>query len=87
MKTEVLGVFEDNLVVEPVLIGQRGQVVQRQCVFLVDHTEGGRRFHNYHGLIFCNLCKDEMFPTGMAEYKIISHKNRHLNSTDTTMGA
>ena len=41
----------DNLVVEPVVVGQRGQVLQHQRVFLVDHLEGGRRCSSHYSRV------------------------------------
>lgn len=32
-----------NLVIEPILMGQRGQIIQCQRVFFEDHPEGGSR--------------------------------------------
>lgn len=46
---------DNDLVIEPVLICQCQQIIQCQCVFLVDHLEEGNRFLNDHSLVFCNL--------------------------------
>lgn len=46
---------DNDLVIEPVLICQCRQIIQCQCVFLVDHLEEGNRFLNDHSLVFGNL--------------------------------
>lgn len=50
-----------NLIIEPVLISQRAQVVQGQRVFLVDHLKGGHRVLNDRGSVSVNLRKDGVF--------------------------
>lgn len=57
-RTEVHAVLNDNLVIEPVLIRQCRQIVQCQCVFLVDHLEGGNRFLNDGSSVFGNFWED-----------------------------
>lgn len=54
--------LDNNLVVEPVLICQCGQVVQCQCVFPVDHPERRNRFLNDRSSVFGNFWEDDVFP-------------------------
>lgn len=44
-----------NLIIEPVLICQRRQVIQGQSVFPVDHPEGGNGFLNDRASVFVNF--------------------------------
>lgn len=50
-----------NLIIEPVLIRQRAQVVQGQRVLLVDHLKGWHRVLNDRSSVSVNLRKDAVF--------------------------
>lgn len=50
-----------NLIIEPVLIRQRAQVVQGQRVLLVDHLKGWHRVLNNRSSVSVNLRKDAVF--------------------------
>lgn len=54
--------LDDHLIIEPVLICQGRQVVQRQCVFLVCQPEGGERFLFELCQISGNFGEDGVFP-------------------------
>lgn len=50
-----------NLIIEPVLIRQRAQVVQGQRVLLVDHLKGWHRVLNDRSSVSVNLREDGVF--------------------------
>lgn len=54
--------FDNHLIIEPVLICKGRQVVQRQCVFLVRQPEGGERFLFELCQISGNFGQDGVFP-------------------------
>lgn len=56
-----------HLIVEPVLVSQRAQVVQPQRVFLVDHLKGGHRFHNDRSAVSVHLREDGIFAASWGE--------------------
>lgn len=90
VKHAVFGVIDDaNLVVEPVLICQRQQIVQSQRVFLVDHLKRPDGLLEDRSSVSGNLREDCVFPeqtqTGNAQkaptYSLPQQQNSDLPVT------
>lgn len=90
VKHGVFGVIDDaNLVVEPVLICQRQQIVQSQRVFLVDHLKRPDGLLEDRSSVAGNLREDCVFPeqtqTGNAQkaptYSLPQQQNSDLPVT------
>ena len=73
-------VCDGNLIVEPVLIRQRRQVVQCQSVFLVDNAEGGDGLLHDRCLASGNFWEDAVFPAQAGKPETLTHGSKRTTT-------